>query len=179
VFFPVRKRRRDSGVAATLPQDRARSQDPFSALSRAWPCECRSPRRASRSCRPRLFDGSSDQAFSYCLLARQLACAADSLGLFPRRFFRRLLVKSPALHLPENAFTLHFLFQGTECLINVVVANEHLQSFDPSRFRVIGNGVRSRTSRFPLNWSVSRLRSCSKSRSGHRVLPPSYAGRNP
>jgi hypothetical protein len=34
---------------------------------------------------------------------------------------------SPELHLAENAFALHFLFQRLECLVDIVVANDDLQ----------------------------------------------------
>jgi hypothetical protein len=61
------------------------------------------------------------------LLASELAGPADRFTPFPRRFFGRLLVKSPTLHLAKNAFALHFLLENSQSLVDVVVANEYLQ----------------------------------------------------
>src|SRR5262249_37472250 len=61
------------------------------------------------------------------LLARELARAADRLGLFPVFALRRLFIGAPLLHFTKHAFTLHFLFQNTESLIDIVVAHKNLQ----------------------------------------------------
>jgi hypothetical protein len=68
-----------------------------------------------------------NQSFILRLLARKLAGAPDRLPLLPRALFGGFLVKSSALHLPENAFALHLPFQCLERLIDIVVANEYLQ----------------------------------------------------
>ena len=59
-------------------------------------------------------------------LAQQLAVAAHRLGLFAGAALRRLLVIAPQLHFPEHPFALHFLLQGSESLVDIVVANEDL-----------------------------------------------------
>jgi hypothetical protein len=66
------------------------------------------------------------------LLASELAGPADCVTTFPRRFFGWLLVKSSALHLAKNTFTLHLLLKYAKGLIDVVVANEYLQETFPS-----------------------------------------------
>jgi hypothetical protein len=81
-------------------------------------------RSARRSrCGHRL-DG--DEAFSLGTLAGQLAGAANGLSLFAGALFGRLLVMAAHLHFTEDAFTLQFLFQSAESLINIVVTNEYL-----------------------------------------------------
>jgi hypothetical protein len=64
--------------------------------------------------------------FALGLLARQLAGTADGLGLLARLLLGRLLEMLLELHLAENAFTLQLLLQGTERLIDIVVANTDL-----------------------------------------------------
>src|SRR5215469_8568975 len=59
-------------------------------------------------------------------LAQQLAVAPNRLGLFPRPSLRGFLVIAPKLHFSEHPLALHFLLQGSQCLIDVVVANEDL-----------------------------------------------------
>lgn len=65
-----------------------------------------------------LYDARSVAAFTF-----ELAPAADSLGFFAFALFRRLLVIPAEFHVAENSFALHFLFQNTQSLINVIVAN--------------------------------------------------------
>src|SRR5262249_8587033 len=72
-----------------------------------------------------------DETFILGLLARELARATDGFAFPPRRFFRRLLIKSSALHLPEDALPLHLLLQCFERLIDIVVANIDLQFAAP------------------------------------------------
>src|SRR4029453_5998505 len=60
-------------------------------------------------------------------LARELARAADRLGLFPVLALRWLFIGAPLPHFTKYAFTLHFLFQNTESLIDIVVADKNLQ----------------------------------------------------
>src|SRR5712691_13508414 len=75
----------------------------------------------------RLLCRSCNQTFALRFLARQLACPPHRFASFPRRLFRRLLVESSALHLAEDAFALHLLFEDSESLVDIVVANEDLQ----------------------------------------------------
>src|SRR5215216_3478010 len=91
----------------------------------------RRPARRAEAAAPahpvRRFLRRRDQAFALRPLARELAHAAHRLGLLPRRFLRWLLVEPPALHLAEDAFALHLLFQHAERLVDVVVAHQDLQ----------------------------------------------------
>src|SRR6516164_9479174 len=68
-----------------------------------------------------------NEPFALRFFARQLACATDSLGLFPIFALRRLFIGAPPLHFTKHAFSLHFLLQDPEGLINVVAADEYLQ----------------------------------------------------
>ena len=68
-----------------------------------------------------------DETFALRLLARQLARAAHRFASLPCRSFRRLFVEASALHLAENAFSLHLLFENPKSLVDIVVANEYLQ----------------------------------------------------
>jgi hypothetical protein len=77
------------------------------------------------------FGSGGDQPFTLRLLARKLASSTDRFALFPRGFLRRFFVKSSTLHLAEDAFPLHFLLQYSECLIDIVVADEYLQKTNP------------------------------------------------
>src|SRR5215813_1386091 len=61
------------------------------------------------------------------LLARELARAADRLGLFPVFALRRLFIRAPSFHFTKDALTLHFLLQNTKGLFNIVVAHKNLQ----------------------------------------------------
>jgi hypothetical protein len=50
----------------------------------------------------------------------------------PPRFSRELLArrafrKTPPFHFAKDALTLHFLFQNTKGLLNIVVAHKNLQ----------------------------------------------------
>src|SRR4030095_7455806 len=106
----------------------------FSWLARP-PRSCRPEARTSCAGSPRFerFLGrSGNQPFAYRLLAGELAGTADRLALFPRRPLRRLLVEPAPLHFAEYAFALHLLLQDAERLIDIVVANEHLQILSPS-----------------------------------------------
>jgi hypothetical protein len=67
-----------------------------------------------------------------CLLASELAGSPDRFAPFARRLFGWLLVKSPAFHFAKHTFALHPLFEHTERLIDIVVADEHLQETFPS-----------------------------------------------
>jgi hypothetical protein len=72
------------------------------------------------------------KAFALSLLAREFAGSSDRLIVLPRRSFRRLLVEPSKLHLPKYALSLHFLFEDTKRLVDVVVANQYLQEMIPS-----------------------------------------------
>src|SRR5690348_4278681 len=74
-------------------------------------------------------------AFALHSLAQELAVTPHRFGLFARPPLRRLLVIAAQLHFSEHPFALHFLLQGAERLIDVVVANEDLHgSSSPSGF---------------------------------------------
>ena len=70
-------------------------------------------------------------AFALSALTRQLAGAADCLGLLASLLFGGLFVIVAKLHLAEDALTLELLFQCTKCLIDIVIANNYLQAQSP------------------------------------------------
>src|SRR5689334_6799117 len=70
---------------------------------------------------------SRQDAFALQALALQLAIAADGFRPLARPFLARLLVMTPELHLAEDAFALHLLFQRLQRLVDIVVANDDLQ----------------------------------------------------
>src|SRR6202000_2426415 len=85
------------------------------------------------------------QTFALQALALQLAIAAHRFGALAGALFARLLIGAAQLHLPEDAFTLHLLLQRLERLVDVVVANDDLQSGLPEtaqiEARVIPEGI--------------------------------------
>jgi hypothetical protein len=68
-----------------------------------------------------------DEPLALCLLARELARAADRFRLFPGFALGRFFIGPPLSHFAKHAFALHFLLQDAERLLDVVVANENLQ----------------------------------------------------
>lgn len=68
----------------------------------------------------------SEHAFALGLFTSQLARTANGLSLLTRAFDRGFFVMLPKLHFPKHTFTLKFLLQGAEGLIDVVVANLYL-----------------------------------------------------
>src|SRR4051794_4457593 len=93
----------------------------------------RGPERPDRAAgRHRLIlplpDHLSSRLISLALhtLAQQLAVAADRLSLLAGAAFGGFLVIAPELHFPEHPFALHLLFESSQSLIDVVVANEDL-----------------------------------------------------
>lgn len=65
------------------------------------------------------------------LFTSQFAGTANSFCCFAHALLGRFLIVLAHLHLTENAFTLHFLLQGTECLIDVVIA---YRNFNHARY---------------------------------------------
>src|SRR5205085_9667005 len=70
--------------------------------------------------------GGRSVALALHALAQQLAVAAYRFRLFAGAALGGLLVIAPELHLPEHPFALHLLLQGSESLVDIVVANEDL-----------------------------------------------------
>ncbi len=66
------------------------------------------------------------EAFALDPLALELARPAHCLGGFTGPALGRFLVMPSQLHLTEDAFALHLLFQRLERLIDIVVPNENL-----------------------------------------------------
>jgi hypothetical protein len=71
------------------------------------------------------------KAFALGLFSGEFAGSSDRLIALPRRSFGRLLVEPSELHLPKDAFSLHFLFEDPKRLVDVVVANQYLQVMIP------------------------------------------------
>src|SRR5690606_8474912 len=67
-----------------------------------------------------------DQAFALRPLAGELARAAQALGLLARPFLGGLLVCLAELHLAKHALALQLLLERAQRLVDVVVADEHL-----------------------------------------------------
>ena len=107
-----------AGAGAHLP--RAMSQAALSALS-----ALAAPGR--RSLRARL----GDQPFALGLLAGKFASAANRLTHLAHSLFGRFFICAAALHLAEHAFTLEFLFQGPQGLVDIVVSDDDLQGTSP------------------------------------------------
>jgi hypothetical protein len=72
------------------------------------------------------------KAFTLGLFAGEFSASPDCLLMLSRGPFRWLFVESPELHLPKHALSLHFLFEDTKRLVDVVVANQNLQGMIPS-----------------------------------------------
>ncbi len=72
------------------------------------------------------------EAFALDALALHLAGAAYSLGGFAGAALGGFFVMPAKLHFAEHAFTLKFLFQRLQRLIDVVITNENLHLADNS-----------------------------------------------
>src|ERR1700730_17063112 len=59
-------------------------------------------------------------------LAQELAMPPNCFGPFSRPPLRGFLVITAELHFSEYPFALHFFLQGSEGLVNIIVANEDL-----------------------------------------------------
>src|SRR5690606_2893961 len=69
---------------------------------------------------------AADETLALGALARQLAGAANGLGLLAGALLGRLLIMSAHLHLAENAFALHLFLERAKRLVNIVVTDEYL-----------------------------------------------------
>src|SRR6185312_9952128 len=71
--------------------------------------------------------------FALHALALQLAIAAHRFGPLAGALLGGLLIGAAQLHLPEDAFALHLLLQRLQRLVDIVVADDDLQSFGSGR----------------------------------------------
>ena len=69
-----------------------------------------------------------DQAFALRLFPRSLARAADGFRFLAGLALGRFFVRLAALHLTKNALSLHLLFEDSQGLFDIVVANDDLQN---------------------------------------------------
>jgi len=69
---------------------------------------------------------SAEEPFTLRTLSGQLAHTTHGLGFLARPLLRWLFVKVTHLHFAEDTFTLHFLLERTQRLINIVVPNKYL-----------------------------------------------------
>jgi hypothetical protein len=76
---------------------------------------------------PWLFARSRDRAIENCPLASGLTKPTHRLAFLASWLLGRLFVKAPSFHVTKDSLTLHFLFQNTEGLLNIVVSNKNLQ----------------------------------------------------
>jgi hypothetical protein len=81
----------------------------------------------SRPCNARL----GYQAFAFSQLPRRLSSPTNCLALLTCSSLGRFLIGSPALYFTKKALALELLLQDPEGLIDVVIANENLQSGTP------------------------------------------------
>src|SRR6185503_18906609 len=99
--------------------------------SRGLPRLRGSLKQKGRTCgpftKPEIRSLARQQTLALQTLALQLAIAADRLSALTGTFFGRFPVVASELHLAEDAFPLHLLFQRFERLIDIVVANDDLQ----------------------------------------------------
>src|SRR5262249_38002530 len=72
--------------------------------------------------------GHRDQAFALRQLPGGFARAPDGFRLLAGFALGRFFVRLATLHLTKNALALHLLFEDSESLFDVVVANEYLQN---------------------------------------------------
>src|SRR5581483_5752423 len=93
----------------------------------AWPRARLSGRWRAAVAEGRSLLRRGDQPVAHGLLARKLATAAHGFGFLARRALGWLLEEPPPFHLAEDPFALHLLLQHTQCLIDIVVADENLQ----------------------------------------------------
>src|SRR5829696_337307 len=97
---------------------------------------------------------SGDQPFPDRRLSRGFARPAHGFRFLADFALGGLLIGATLLHLPEDAFALHLLFQRPERLIDVVVANEDLQRTCP----LIGGGANG--SERPEGSCIAAIRGC-------------------
>src|SRR5690348_15087379 len=64
-------------------------------------------------------------------LAQRFALAANRFGFLACATLRRLLVSAAPFHFAQHAFALELLFQNTQRLADIVVADDHLQTRSP------------------------------------------------
>jgi hypothetical protein len=69
-----------------------------------------------------------DQAFALRLFPRRLARAPDGFRLLAGLALGRFFIRLAAFHLTKNALALHLLFEDSQGLFNIVVANDDLQN---------------------------------------------------
>ncbi|KQW81694.1 hypothetical protein ASC89_07770 [Devosia sp. Root413D1] len=116
---------------ATLPNsghEKTRRCGGFALLVDAQRLAASKRRRRLGSLECRFLHRGSDQAFTNGGLASGLAAPTYCLGGFTNPLFRRLLVIAAEFHLPEDTLTLQALLEYLESLIDVIVANENLQT---------------------------------------------------
>src|SRR5512132_1067437 len=71
-----------------------------------------------------LFARSRDRTIENCPLASGLRNRRTA-SFFSRAACSGLFVKTPPFHFAKDALTLHFLFQNTKGLLNIVVAHKN------------------------------------------------------
>jgi hypothetical protein len=100
-------------------------------LSRSIEAEWRTWRRSRARRNQSLLQsllGRRDQSVQDRLLTGPFAPATLRLGSLPRVSLRWLFIEPSQLHLPERAFSLHLSLQSLESLVDVVIADEDLQT---------------------------------------------------
>ncbi len=68
----------------------------------------------------------TSEALALQALALHLAGATHGLGNLAGAALGRLFKVATELHLTEDAFALHFLLEGFQRLVNIIITNENL-----------------------------------------------------
>ena len=108
------------------------------------------------------------EAFALDPLAFHLAGAAHRLGRFPGAPLGGFFVMAAKLHLAEHAFTLKFLFQRLQRLIDVVIPNENLH--------LAANSLKT------LLWATNQKSGAAcagRARNPHRLVSTGFSGKQP
>lgn len=82
----------------------------------------------------------TQQAFALSAFASELARAANSFCTLTSFFLGRLFEMVTTFHFTEQAFTLHFLFQRFQSLVDIIVAHNDLYDGSLSIFKVVRQG---------------------------------------
>ena len=115
---------------ATVDTEAARSEPRQSKNHRTG---LRNRRRSALGWVNSLLQWGGDRPVTYRLLAGELARPPYCLALLSVRFIRWLFIKPTPLHFPENAFALHFLFEDSKSLLDIVISDKDLQLLNSLR----------------------------------------------
>jgi len=76
----------------------------------------------------------SEKTLALGSFSQQLALTTTSFAFFTSPLFRRFFIEIAQFHFTKDAFALHFLFQGAERLIDIIVSDMYQQVSTSSSF---------------------------------------------